>query len=293
MTVVAGGSPLVWISQKAGFGAGLNPTAAIFAYGGLTVRSSVDLGSGDLAVRSGNLVIDRNNVTVFGGVRVDGDLTIIGTGRIGGSAQVGGTVTLGSGSVGGNIQADPEIADWVNLTYQPGDWLANGTTPYQVKTASTIADCQLASGPLGGTEPGAPLVLNALGCANGLAISQNTTVQLTGDLVIFANKLNFPAMNALTFASADGSPRLLHLITPDLGAANDGTPTCDPAAQSSLALSNLRISGPIKTLIYTPCGLTTSGQFSMAGKIYAGGVVSLGGSTFSYQPIGAAGVNLN
>ncbi|WP_241978458.1 hypothetical protein [Cryobacterium sp. Hz9] len=303
---------------------GVSPSGiAMYLYKGATIEanSSLDLteaaGAG-LLTKNGNIVCDKNNTVINGSIVVDGNFTMNGTCSVNGSAWVSGAADLGSGSISGDLAAAsvtpnpptkarvagtytqggamPTMPGWVDLGYTATDWLDSVGAPYQVKTSLTVADCQLNSGSLGGTLPGKPLVLNMLGCAAGPTSTNNTTVSLTSDVVIYAQQFNFGALNSLKFTSSSTAARRLWFITPDLIA--DGIPSCQAApsllAQGNFTVNNgFTIADPVDALLYTPCAFDGRNGFEWHGQIYAGGYSSVQNNPkFTFTPIGVAGADL-
>ncbi len=301
---------------------GVNPSGvAVYVHNDFTVEanSSFDLseaGSTGLIVKNGTFTCDKNNSVINGSVVVIGNLTFDGKCTVTGSAEVSGLATLGAGQINGDLSAAavnpnppgskvggtytqtsvvPPAPDWVNLTYKPTDWVTAAGLPYEVKTVITPGQCKLVGGNLGGTVPGYPMILDALGCADGLTLNQNTVIKMTSDIVIFANKFDFPQNNGLTFQSSSTAAHRLWLITPDNGPAGDKAPTCDPVTQGLFDIKNtFEIKKPIAAMLYTPCGFSAKNTFVFNGQIYAGGESDAKNNpAFTFVPMGAAGVDFD
>ncbi len=299
---------------------GINPTGvALYVYDGLEIEanSSLDLsegGSTGLIVKNGDLLCSKNNTVINGSIVVLGDMTFANKCTVSGSAQVEGLATMASGRVDGDLTAGsvnpnppgthvggtytqssvvPVAPDWVNLTYKPTDWVTSAGVPFEVQTMPS--SCKFTGGNLGGTVPGFPLILNSLGnCPGGLTANNNTTVSLTSDVVVFANKFDFSATNSLTFKSSTTAAHRLWFITPDNGTAGDKAPTCD-ATQGPFSVKNgFEIKSPIAALLYTPCSFDGKNGFAWSGQIYAGGQsYAKNNPSFSFVPVGAAGVDFD
>ena len=301
---------------------GVDPSGvAIYVNGDFDIgaNSSFDLSEGGqtgLIVKNGVFTCDKNNSVINGSVVILGNLEFVGTCNVTGNAQVTGSATLGSGRIDGDLTAGsvnpnppgthvggtytqsavvPPAPDWVNLTYKPGDWLTSDGVPYEVQTVSTVGTCKLMSGNLGAATSGGSLILNALGCAGGLTINQNTNVKLTSDLVIFANKFDWPSNNSLSFTSSSTAGHRLWLIIPDNGPAGDNAPTCNLVTQGNFDIKNkLEIKSPISAMLYTPCGFSAKNTFTWNGQIYAGGPsYAMNNPSFTFVPMGAAGVDFD
>lgn len=296
---------------------------AMYLYGGAQVESnsSLDLSEGGdtgLIVKDGNFLCDKNNTVINGSILIGGDLTFAKTCRITGNAWVSGTATLGSGTIDGNLTAPsvspnppgtqvggtwatsgpaPDAPDWVNVVYSPADWVftnAGGNVlPWEVRTVSSTAECALPNGTLGGTTLGEPVIINALGCEDGPTATNNTTVKLSSDVVIFANEFSFDGINSLTFKSATTASHRLWFITPDNGAADDNLPTCDDDDQGNFTINNsFAIEAPLAALLYTPCAFDGKNGFTWRGQIYAGQYSLVKNNpVFTFVPVGAAGVD--
>ncbi|KGJ82351.1 hypothetical protein GY21_00860 [Cryobacterium roopkundense] len=299
---------------------GVQPSGvALYLYKGGVVEanSSFDMtespGAG-LMVKSGNFDCAKNNAVVNGSVIVNGNLTFTSTCTVNGSAWVSGTASLGSGlirddltagavspnppgaRVGGtytNSAVIPTIPTWTELGYSPTSWVDSTGTPYEIKTVLTPSACVLPNGSLGGTVAGKPLILNALGCLGGPTAANNTTVSLTSDVVIYANKFDFSEVNSLQFSSSTSALHKIWFITPDLLA--NSQPTCTALTQGDFSVKNgFAINDPIDALLYTPCAFSGANGFTWSGQIIAGNYSSVKNNpTFTFTQIGVPGVNLD
>lgn len=297
---------------------GVGPSGvAIYLYSGGVVQanSALDLsespGAG-LEIKKGNFVCGKNNTVVNGNVMVVGNLDL-GTNScaINGNASVTGAVTLGSkGTISGNLQAGSVSpnpprsqvggtvtigtvaaapADWTDVGYAPSSWVDSTGDRYQVVTLSGDS-CTQHGGWFGGYS-GTPTIVNALGCPDGIQVTNNTTFKLTSDVVIFANVFDWGSINQLNFASADTTERRLWFITPDNVA--DGQPTCQ-STQGAFSINNsFQIQAPIDAMLYTPCAFNGNNGFTWRGQIYAGSYSSvMNNPTFTFVPMGIAGYDL-
>ncbi|TFD80996.1 hypothetical protein [Cryobacterium fucosi] len=303
---------------------GVDPSGiGMYLYGGGTVESNSTLdlseanGAG-LMIKNGNLDCAKNNTVINGSVLINGNLTFTGTCRVNGSAWVAGAAILGSGSVRDNLSAAsvspnppgtrvggtytqgaalPVIPGWAEVGYTPTAWVDATGAPYEVRTVTTSAACNLPNGSLGGTVAGKPVIINALGCAGGPTASNNTTVKLTSDVVIFAQQFEFSAVNSLAFASATTAAHRIWFVTPDYVA--DGAPSClrAPAVQNqgNFAVKNgFTIADPIIAMLYTPCAFAGFNGFNWRGQVYSGEYSSAKNNpTFTFVPVGVAGVDLD
>ncbi|WP_035880211.1 hypothetical protein, partial [Cryobacterium sp. MLB-32] len=274
---------------------GIQPSGvALYFYKGGAVESnsSFDMTESPVAglmVKSGNFDCAKNNTVVNGSVVVNGNLTFTGSCTINGSAWVSGTATLGSGKIRDNLTAGavspnppgvrvggtytrsaviPTVPPWTEVGYTPADWVDSSGTPYEVRTV-LLAACALPNGTLGGTIAGKPVIINALGCVGGPTATNNTTVTLTSDVVIFANKFDFSAVNSLQFSSSTSAVHTIWFITPDL--LSNAQPTCTALTQGDFSVKNgFTINSPIDALLYTPCAFSGVNGFTWRGQIIAG-----------------------
>lgn len=303
---------------------GVDPSGVgMYLYGGGVVEanSSLDLteatGAG-LMIKNGNLDCSKNNAVINGSILVAGALTFTGSCQVNGSAWVSAAATLGSGSIRDNLVAAsvspnppgsavggtytqggilPVVPPWTEVTYTPTDWVDPGGVAYEVRTVTTTADCKLPSGSLGGTVAGQPVIINALGCGGGPTVTNNTTVKLTSDVVIFAQKFDFSGANSLKFESATTAAHHLYFVTPDYIA--NAAPSCQrslsPNNQGDFAVNNnFAIADPIDAMLYTPCAFDGSNGFTWRGQIYAGQYSSVKNNpTFTFVPVGVAGVSFD
>jgi hypothetical protein len=294
----------------------------LFAGGEFEANSTLDLsevGNTGIITKMGDLDCSKNNTVFNASVVVHGDLNFHDNDcSVTGNAWVSGTAILGSkGHIGGALIAPnvspnppggqvgswattgdaPVAPDWVNLTYDPGAWkygIAPLDTPFEVRDASATMACKLTNGSLGGTAPGTPVIINALGCSGGLTTTNNTTVKLTGDVVIFADIFNFDAINSLVFTSSSTAAHRLWFITPDTGVADDNLPTCAPGQGNFTVNNSFEIQKPIAALVYTPCAFDGKNGFTWNGQVYAGQTSFIKNNPkFTFSKVGAAGVNFD
>lgn len=290
---------------------------AMYLYGGgaFEANSSLDLsegGSTGLIVKNGDFLCDKNNTVINGSILVNGNLTFTNKCSVNGNAWVSGAAALGSGKIDKNLVAAsvtpnppgtqvggtytpggamPSAPGWVDLDYTPTAWLDSSGAAYEVRTVSG-AGCVLSSGTVSGTITGNPVIINALGCVGGPTATNNTTVKLKGDVVIFAKKFDFSGVNSLIFQSATTAGHRLWFITPDNVA--DGTPTCQSDQGNFTVKNGFAITAPIAALLYTPCAFDGKNGFTWNGQIYAGKYsFAMNNPSFTFVPVGAAGVNFD
>jgi Tfp pilus assembly protein PilX len=305
------------------------PAIDLYSGGTVEANSTLDLSeSAGLLIQNGNLYCDKNNTVINGDVVVTGNLTFDGTCSVNGNATVSGSATLGSGSILGNLSSAsvspnppgtqvtgtytqttsfPPTSPWTDVGYAPSDWVDSTGQPFQVMTAPTDVSCTLSSGNLGGTaSPGKGVIINMLGCPGGPSASNNTSISLTSDVVIFANQFDFGSVNSLTFGSSNTSVHRLWFITPDY--VVNQQPTCnypspypyyDPSlpTQGDFVVKNsysasevFSTTNLVQAMLYTPCAFVGKNGFTWNGQIYAGGYSYLQNNpTFTNDPVGIAG----
>lgn len=303
---------------------GVDPSGVgmyLFKGGTVESNSTLDLSEANgagLMIKNGNLDCAKNNTVINGSVLVNGNLSFTGSCRINGSAWVSGAAALGSGSVRDNLSAAsvtpnppgsrvggiytqgaivPAVPGWAEVGYTPADWVDMTGIPYEVRTVSSSAACKLPDGSLGGTVAGKPVIINALGCAGGPTATNNTTVKLTSDVVIFAQRFEFSAVNSLVFKSSSTAAHRIWFVTPDY--VSGGTPSCltAPASQNqgNFAVKNgFEIANPIDAMLYTPCAFDGQNGFTWRGQVYSGAYSQVKNNpTFTFVPVGIAGVDLD
>lgn len=299
---------------------GVDPSGvAMYLYKGAVIQanSNLDLteasGAG-LVVKNGNFLCDKNNGVINSSVVINGDLTLSGKCSINGNAWVSGGATLGTGSVvSGDLSSSivtpnppgahvvgtytpsgvlPDLPpDWVDVGYVPTDWVDPSGVPYEVRTVTSASQCTLPDGNLGGTITKKPVIMNMLGCAAGPTASNNTTVKLTSDVVIFAKQFTFT--NSLKFQSSSG-PWRVWFITPDT--VVNGVPDCPSALATGdfKVINNLEITSPVGAMLYTPCAFDAKNGFEWHGQIYAGKYSYIQNNPkFTFVSMGLAGVDLD
>jgi hypothetical protein len=300
---------------------GVDPSGVgMYLYkGGLfEANSSLDLsestGAG-LMIKNGDLTCDKNGSVINGSVLVHGNLTFGGTCTVKGDAWVTGLATLGSGRIDGKLAAGsvnptdpssqvgggytpitastvlPTVPNWTEVGYNTGDWRDSTGALYEIKTLSGTG-CTLSGNPtLGGTIPGKPLIINALGCTGGIGAANNVNVKLSSDVVIFSNM--FTAGNAGSYTSTSTTVRRLWFITPDYN-PDDHAPTCGPGQGNFEVNNTLTISAPVQAFLYTPCAFDAKNTFTWNGQLYAGQPSNVkNNSGFTFVPIGVAGVDFD
>lgn len=292
----------------------------MYLYGGGVVEanSSLDLSestNAGLMIKNGDLFCNRNNTVINGSVAVSGNLTFGNKCSVNGSAWVGGSATLGSGLIAHDLNAGsvspnppgthvggtytqggslPAIPKWTELKYTPTDWLDSTGAPFEVKP---LPGCALPNGTLGGTILGKPIIFNALACAFGPTVTNNTTVKLTSDVVIFAERFQWD-VNSLRFESATAAQHSVWFITPDYLPGN--TPSCQrtlpsPNTQGNFKVDNgFSINAKISAFMYTPCAFDGNNGFTWHGQIYSGEFSNVKNNpSFTFVPMGVAGADLN
>jgi len=295
---------------------------AVYLYRGGVVEanSSLDMtespGAG-VMVKDGDFECKKNNGTINGSLVVNGGLLLDSKCTINGSAWVTGTANLGSGRIRDSLIAGavnpsapggqvgdfyysgdaaapprPTVPPWTEQGYNPDAWVDPAGDTYEFKDFVASNACTLPKGTLGGTIAGAPVIFDARSCEFGPLAANNTTVKLTSDVVIFANRFNFAGVNSLNFSSSTSAPHRLWFITPDL--VDDSKPSCDLTTQGNFEVMNgFAINDPIDALLYTPCAFDGKNGFEWRGQIISGGFSSIKNNpVFTFSPIGLPGVNL-
>ena len=291
----------------------------MYLYGGAAVEanSSLDLSestSAGLMIKNGDLYCNKNGTVINGSVLVNGNLTFADKCSVNGSAWVASSATLGSGLIAHDLTAGsvspnppgthvggtytqggslPVVPQWTDLAYTPTDWLDSTGSPFEVKP---LAGCALPNGTLGGTVLGKPVIMNALACTGGPTVTNNTTVKLTSDVVIFAQQFNWD-VNSLVFQSATTAEHRVWFITPDYVA--DHTPSCQstlasPNTQGNFTINNgFAIDAKISAFLYTPCAFDGKNGFTWHGQIYSGQYSYVENNpSFTFVPMGVAGADL-
>ena len=304
------------------------PSMYLYKGGQVEANSSFDLQDGDgtgLMVKDGDLTCDKNNTVINGSVAVFGNLTFTNRCTIRKDASVSGTAALGSGYVLGKLEAAapvtpsdflsrvgsydpvvtmPVVPTWADVTYTPADWMKPDSTPYTVQPAISGLGCTLSSGSLG-DPAGEPVIYDARGCIGGLKVGTNLTMNLTSDVVLFAESFNLQGqtstVNSVIFKSSTSAVHKLWFITPDY--VDDDKPTCKRPLvplvpllgdQGDFTIKNsLTIDSTIQAMLYTPCAFEAKNGFTWNGQIYAGQFSHIQNNPkFSFVKMGIAGADL-
>lgn len=241
---------------------------------------------GDLIVAAGNLAVFK--CTVYGDAWVAGDANLAQN-----HSEVRGTLTAPTRSGPGRNNVGtyrtsgpmPDIADWVDVGYDPTAWKDVEGIPMKV-TELTGGSCSLDANTLNTASNGTKAVIvNAMGCPAGITLP---SVGLKNDVVVFAPK--FTSYENQTITSASGNEQKLWLITPD--DVNDGAASCAGGLGDFTVGNGFTISSPVVSMLYTPCNVVAGNNLSWRGQVYAGGHSSWNGIKFAYTPVGVAGFDL-
>ena len=296
---------------------GVQPTgAAMYLYGGVVFMNNANLlvaesGRAAIQVKNGSMRC-ANNTVIEGDVVVsNGDLNISGC-AIEGNAWASGAATLGQ--VTGNLTSAtvnvsaatlpsrvggvytkyqtttniPPVPDWFDVAYTPGDWVDSAGVPYRV---TSIGDnCTIDAARLAAAANGSkPVIINALALCP-LGVKASGDVNLTNDIVIFAQKFDF--INNVRFKSSTTAQHKLWFVTPDNVA--DARPTCG-LKQGDFSMKNgFTIAPTIDAMLYTPCRLEAMNTFEWRGQLYANGANDFKNNTrFESVALGLPGINLD
>jgi hypothetical protein len=311
---------------------------AVYLYGGGVVEANSDFDlsestDGGVMIKNGDFVCAKNNGFINGSIVVDrvdpiwGNLTLSQGCSTGSDAWAANKATLGAASlIGGNLTAGsvspnppdahlphgtytqggtlPEVPGWVDVGYQPHDWLDASGAFYEERSVSGLG-CSIGDGNLGGTTLGEPVIIDARSCAGLVVPTSTNTVTLTSDVVIFAKKFDFG--NNVTFTSSTSQVHRLWFITQDgdtldVDPAHDQdlygnpTPTCLTAAgQGDFTMGNgFILDSSVEAMLYTPCAFQGWNTFEWHGQIYAGKMSTIKNTPkMTYAPMGIAGVDFN
>jgi hypothetical protein len=155
------------------------------------------------------------------------------------------------------------------------------------------------------------VIYDARGCIGGVSVANSLTMNLTSDVVFFAEGFNFlgigPTANSIVFKSSTTAVHKLWFITPDY--VDDDQPTCKRTIQPPPPLSPLppllgdqgdfsikngfTIDPTIQAMLYTPCAFEAKNGFDWKGQIYAGAFSHIQNNPkFSFVQMGIAGADL-
>ncbi|XPP25541.1 MAG: hypothetical protein ACNYNX_07750 [Leucobacter sp.] len=240
------------------------------------------------------------------GGRVDGDVTLGGTGTsgingpIGGNLRHRGPLSTNSGTVASKVAGTitqsastevdqlPVVPPWQDV--QPD--LTNWTDAHFAVVTVPAAQCSRWTGwsatPIWPTlsAVAAPTVYDVRACPEistnsltGSAASQRTLSMRT-DLAFIVNAWD---MSGMHIRSADGGPHTAWFVTPDGNPAQAG-PQCTSGAKNSELKNSSSVSDDIAVYLYTPCEVNFNGGVTFRGQVYAGRTVFNGGATLAFAP---------
>ncbi len=246
-----------------------------------------------------------NNGTVYGSVTASGSGTsTIGSGTINGNFRYKGSYgiwgTPANQIVKGALVKDtalaaptlPEIPDWQDVTFTPVNsstppaaWAAEG---YKLTTVSGAA-CEKWSGnsadvtSLAGSLT-SPMIFDIRQCSGGFdtnAGGAKKEVKVNKDIAVIATHWY---LSGTKFASADGNPHTIFLITPD-GQPTVAGPQCTLPAKGSEQLNDSSVDPKIAIYIYTPCQMKfNSSPATFRGQVYSGQLAFGGGVRVAFAP---------
>lgn len=254
-----------------------------------------------------------NSGTVYGSVTASGSgNTTLGSGRIDGNFRYKGTYgiwgTAATSIVKGAIVKDtslvaptlPEIPAWQDVSFVP----VNSSTPpkawadegYKLTTVTgtgcdkwsgNSADVTSLTGSLTSRT-----IFDIRACvpsksnSNSGGLNTNSgdakkDVKVNRDVAIIATHW---FLSGTKFASADGNPHTIFLITPD-GNPTAAGPQCTAPAKDSEQLNDSTVDPKIAIYIYTPCKMKfNSGPATFRGQVYAGTLEFGGGVKVAFAP---------
>lgn len=278
------------------------PDGFVVANGSLYISNKCDIGgsvwvSDDLVI-SNSIVVGGNavagNLQMSNSSRINGTAWIHGHTRLTNSSRVNGMLTTktidasASATPGGltlipsgpPVQPIPTVAEWIDYQYDASEWTA--FTERVISGSCSFSDIQSA---INGVN-GAPVLLDARSCSNGIRLSNTDVLQLNNNVAIFSNQFVFSNSSRIQSAT----DRTLWLITPDT--VVNGQPDCPPGGFFSVN-NSFTIGNKIDALVYTPCRVDMNNSIDWYGQIFAGETGLSNTVTVYFQPVGLPGVDLS
>lgn len=288
--------------------------------GGGVIGQSVSMTNGAIAGRvwSHSSLTMTGNPTIRGQAKAmsmsyDGG-TINGTGYVYGTFQVAGKVggnpfpaTVWAQSISGDIQKwdvrqktvispsfasdlppTPTVPTWVDFGSKPEHFTTQTWTGFTIVDMGTNCSGSAVIAKIAqlGNAPG---VLDGRNCSGELRMTNNELAKVYNDLAIIAPRIRFD--NQATLAGTNGEHDLW-LINPD-GTSKPNEPDTSLCGNSWIKVENNAQFTSLRTMMYSPCAVTTVAGTTIKGQIFAGTASMTNNSELQYAAVGLPGFNLS
>lgn len=280
--------------------------------GNINCSNSVHI-EGDIIARNGNITLSNScsaegdvwasgTVTLNNNHSVGRDLIAVGSGassisnqtRVGGRVLTGGSLNRTDSQIRSSTGATevrsnqpglplPEIPEWVDVDFVPGDWTSAG---WNIVTYA--GPCNIDNNDprvLAWNSYTTPTVVDMRGCSN---VIFSTSLNIRADITfIMPKQVSVENFNVRPYLNQQ---RVVRFITPDT--EPDKRPTTAGCGIFNINNRNV-VLDPVRILVYTPCDAFSSNQLNWRGQFYAGRMSFSNNSTVTFVPVGIPGYNLN
>lgn len=268
-------------------------TGSIYAYGLVEVKNKDLVVGGDIVTETGDIDLTPNNATIGGSLYSGRNVILTKSGTVGGDIKAQGTITSPlpagwtkpDGTAIATTQSAPapvfaptltQVLDataWVEL----GDW-NDWSSGSEIKTGLCTAASQKPFLETTGTR----VVFDLSACGSNVKVAPGT-VSMKRDvlyLVPSASGMDLELTGAISRGAGD--PQLF-IVHKDVSQDSPTRPTTCPTGSDKFAIGT---NVDVRTMIYSPCGITNSMSLTMKGQLYMGGVgLHLNGGTFTCTPM--------
>jgi hypothetical protein len=268
-------------------------TGSIYAYGLVEVKNKDLKVGGDIVTEMGDIDLSPNNMTVGGSLYSGKNVVLSKSGTVAGDIKARGTITtpFPAGWKRPDGTAIPRTPGAPAPTFVPtltqvldatawielGDW-SSWATDSDVRTGLCTAAAQRPILQSTGTR----VVFDLTGCGTTVSIAPGT-VSLKRDAVYLVpanSQMDLSLTGAITKGSGDPQLFFIHKDT------TQNSPTQPSSCPKGADKLSIGTGIAVRTMIYSPCGISNTMALTMTGQLYMGGVgLHLNGGTFTCTPM--------
>ncbi|WP_194395688.1 hypothetical protein [Microbacterium atlanticum] len=268
-------------------------TGSIYAYGLVEVKNKDLVVGGDIITETGDIDLTPNSATIGGSLYSGRNVILTKDGTVGVDIKARGTITspFPAGWKKPDGTAIPRTAGAPVPTFTPtltqvfdatawielGDW-SSWATDAEYKTGLCSAGDQKPFIESTGTR----VVFDLTGCGSSVKVAPGS-VSVKRDvlyLVPAASQMDLELTGSLTKGAGDPQVFVVHK---DVAQDSPTRPSTCPKGADKLAIGT---GIAVRTMIYSPCGISNTMSLTMTGQLYMGGVgLHLNGGTFTCTPM--------